>query len=430
MAVIQTPNTGIRRRHDTAVFEKHQLANGIIVWRQRSPVLLNDEGVLMAIFPKVGSILDPNGKEGLAHFFEHLPFKGTKQFPSTPVLTEAVRSKGGEDNAGTNIFWTRYYVSMPQRSYADAVRILHSLITEPLFRPEDIETERGVIMSEYERFFAKGASLVYRDVSEKLYTGHPLGRFGIGTREGITGTTHDDILSFRNAYYHAGNLQLIVGGSFADEKDLLPTLDATFGSVARMESEPQLPPLLPAHPVTTEVLQNKQYGRDRLFIDWLLPPADRTSGIALSLLLQALGSGFDSPLVLELRDRLGLTYETNYASVWRTILGWHLNVLLPVPTAQFDTVHDTFFKTLRELSTERIVTTLERWQLDRLSSFTSPIRACSEVAEDILLEGVPRSYRDDEAAEDSIDMDAVEKWRHYILETPPFIARTTASDPA
>ncbi len=428
MASIKTPYNGLRRRHDTAVFERAELSNGIVVWRQKPPILLTDQGILVAFFPRVGSVLDPSGKEGLAHFFEHVPFKGTKLHPSNKEITEEVRSRGGEDNAATAPFWTDYHISMPERYYADAAGLVHELITQPLLRPEDIETERGVIMSEYERTFSKGENRAYRDIHAILFKGHPLARFGIGTREGIAGVTPTDIHDFQHAYYHAGNLQIIIGGAFADRPDALLELEKLFGSFARGADPAPALQLLPAHRAGEAEFRDKRYGRDMLSLDWLLPPLPTADLAALQLLMTALARGSDAPLVLELRDRLGLTYETHLSHLERTVCGSWMHFMLPVPADRFDEMDSIFKTTLRNLSEADITKVLGRSQLDRLSDFTGPISTCLLVPDEVVIEGRPRSYTEEESEEDAIDMAAVQKWKTFLLETPPFTSRVIAQE--
>jgi len=428
MSIIQTPHTGLRRRHDTAVFEKHVLSNGVVVWRQKSPILLDEEGTIIAFFPHVGSSLDPVDKRGLAHFIEHMPFKGTKAYPSPTQLNELVYDRGGTRNATTSKLWTRFNVEMPGEHYREAVSLLREFLLEPLYRPEDVEVERGVIMSEYNRRYAQGANLLFRDVKNALFGDHPFSKLPSGTPEGIAAITSADIRSFHDAFYRVGTLQFVVGGTFAQREDWFEILDKTFGTLA---AEPVAVPPLPLFPFDKNgdvSLYSARYGRDILSLNWLVPAVGREEKVALSLLCASFAGAIDAPLIFELRERLGLTYESGLMGFQPTPYGIHISANLPVPATRFEEVDERFGVLLSELTSERVVKTLSRWQLDRLSAFRHPTTACFDVVDEVVVRGAPSSFEEDQALEDAIDLDTVWRWRERLLKAPPFIVRATAQD--
>lgn len=425
MTPIVTPHRGVRTKLDTGIFVKHELSNGITVWVQQTPVDLSDEGVLDAYFVNVGSILDPVGKEHVAHFLEHLPFKGTKLYPDTETLSGAVNDAGGNDNAATSRYWTDYRVFMPRESFELALSVLRELLLEPLMRPTDFETERGIIMSEYERRFESVNAQRGRELGKLLFGDHPIARTG-GSPESINAITLEDVLSFRETYYHAGNLHLVVGGAFSTLPGLLERLEEAFGSMAKGPASVLALPPLPALPEGKHEILNPRFKRTRFHLNWLVrEEVSFASDFALSLLINAFSAGIEAPLALELRDRRGLTYEGGLMSRARILnLGMHVELELPIPRDQFDDVYAAVMGLLRDLSDERIAKALDRWQVDRLSEFSFPTGVCARLGGDLVDLGRPESFHETEALLDDIDLDLVHWWKEYLLATPPTIVET------
>lgn len=428
MTPIQTPHRGIRSRHDTSVFEKYALSNGAVVWVQKSPVLLTEEGMLVAYFRNVGSVLDPKGKEGLAHFLEHMPFKGTKKYPSSEALSAAIQDIGGGKNATTSRYWTNYYAGAPGSAFSVALDILADTLTAPLMRPEDFETERGVIESERARKFEHGAALAARDVDDLLFGDHPALTWGIGTKESIQAITLDDILSFWKEHYHAGNLHLVVGGTFAEEPDLLAKLEAAFGG---LEAGPavrlDLPPM-PVPPAGRHRLVNPRYSRSRFYLEWIVDgPVSDASMEALGLLTSSFCDASDSPLAMELRDRRGLVYESGLMDEERIgDIGCRITLELPVSADIIDEVAETSLRLLREMPEERIALQLDRWQLARLMGFHYPTRVCTNLGGEIVRFGGPRSIHEDQQLSDDTDLELVLQWQKLLTTTPPVIIETSS----
>ena len=426
MTPIPTPHRGLRSRHDTGVFAKHALPGGITAWVQKPPVLLTEEGVLVAYFVGVGSALDPAGKEGLAHFLEHMPLKGTRLYPDKQALTEAVRNRGGGINAATSRYWTRYHVAMPGSSFPDALQVLSQLLTEPLMRPEDVEVERGVVESERKRKFENGSTLAAREVDELLFGNHPAIKWGIGTAASIQAITHADIAAFWKEHCHAGNLHLVVGGTFAEQPDLLARLAEAFAGVPPGASIAVSLPALPAPAPGRSAIVNPRYGRNRFYHQWIVPGAPTEASLdALALLASAYAGGSDSPLAVELRERRGLVYESGLMHGDRVgTVATEASLMLPIESGDYDSAMESALRLLRELPDERVATVLGRWQLGRLTDFHYPTSVCMSLGDELFTKGSISSIHEDEADADAIDLDLVHWWRDFLATTAPAVVET------
>jgi|GEM_PF-2717454 len=428
MRRIETRHRGARSRYDTSVFEKLELSNGITVWVQRSPVLLTEEGILVAYFRNVGSVRDPRDKEGVAHFLEHMPFKGTVRYPTTDVISALIQDVGGGKNATTSRYWTSYFASAPAEAFSTALSFLSQALTAPLMRPEDFVTEQGVIESERARKFEHGRALAARDVDRALFGEHPAFSWGIGTRASIAAIGLEDILAFWKRHYHAGNLHLVVGGSFAEVPELAARLEEAFAGMAAGSAEklilPAMPPLA-AEPVT---LADPRYGRDRTYLEWVMPGAISDSSMdALGLLASAFSDASDSPLAMELRDRRGLVYESGLLGEERIgDLGARVTLELPVASSLAKDIADESVSLLASMPEQRVALQLERWQLARQSSFHYPTSLCRSLGGEIAQYGAPRSLHRDQADVDDIDLDEVLGWQRFLSATPPTFVQTSS----
>ena len=284
------------RRYDTAQFEQQRLTNGIPVWIQRSPIYLSDEGILIGFLPGVGSCRDPKGQEGTAHFFEHMPLKGTESFPSSSSISAAVKGRGGSYNASTATEWTRFYVQLARPHFETAVHVVSDLIAKPLLREEDVLTERGVIADEHLRSLPfLGGNKAMQDLANSVVGDYPYNHPVIGRRRSIKSMTRMALVDFWEQHYHAGNLQFIVGGAFAERSDVLDTLNKEFGNVRSGTPAPVIAPPSCSHKHFR--LTSPLYVRSALIMGWMIPPPEGRKSYAMEVLLSALGTGVDAPLV-------------------------------------------------------------------------------------------------------------------------------------
>lgn len=428
MQQIPAIRRGARSRYDTAVFDRHELSNGITAWVQRSPIQLSEKGVLVAYFPHVGSVLDPVGKEGTAHFFEHMPFKGTERFPERAAIARMLRDAGGGYNAATSLTGTHYHVEAIRAAFPDALAVLADIVQRPLMRPEDFATERGVIHAERARLFENGATLAVHDKDALLYGAHPAFRWGIGSSESIDAISLEDLHAFRAAHYHANNLHLVVGGSFSEDPGVLAALEGAFGSMPGGEQARIALPELPAIEPVRRSIQDRRYGRGRYLVEWTRPGVyTQESFRALGLLIGAYSGGSDAPLPLELRERRGLVYEQQLMGMYRALdAGIRITLDLPVPPGQLDDVLESARVLMRDLPDERIARVLGRWQTDRLTSFANPTRIAKGLMSDLVRFGRPRTIHEEEQEEDSIDLDLVHAWKDFLSSTPPAIVEIVA----
>ena len=422
MPGMNTGLEGLRRKYDTAVFEKHVLENGIAVWLQKPPILTGYQGMVSAFLPRIGSRLDPPGSEGAAHFFEHLPFRGTMGRPSKLALISPLDALGGGANAQTAPEFTRHFAWAPFEGFEVAVETVFEMAARAVVTEEHVALERGAIEQEYRDRHTSGNGLLTMYLFQKYFGAHALGHLPIGTPDSIRAMTKDTLVDFRRRYYHPRNLHIVCGGSFATA-DALLRVERIFGMMGD-ELEPWQPIETARAPLSHSGLgtaTDPSLGCDSLFLAY---PLERiglygTRWSSLEFLADVLSKGLTSPLFQELREKRSLVYRVNtYLIYYQDIVFFVLYT--PTESRNFGEVREIFKSTLAQLTPEFVVKRQREWQIERRSLFQEPLEACHSLVGDVTVWGEPISHTVGEEVRDAITVDEVFGWRNYLLDTHPF----------
>lgn len=167
---------------------------------------------------RAGSALEQNDNEGIAHFLEHMFFKGTPTRPG-PQLAHDIESYGGEVNAFTSFDYTCYYINTPSLFLDKSVNILLDMVANPLFGNEDIPAERQVVFEEYRRAIDNPSQYNFIQLQKASFENgyaHPI----LGREETILNFSQDQIKHFRESYYNLENALLVVAGDLKDREAL------------------------------------------------------------------------------------------------------------------------------------------------------------------------------------------------------------------
>jgi predicted Zn-dependent peptidase len=396
------------------------------VWIQKPPIVTSEAGIVIALWKHVGAWRDPQDKQGLAHFFEHIPFTGTRAFPDRNQLFHTISEIGGSMNASTGKIRTAYYTTAPTSQFAEAVHIVSELALRPLVRGEDIEKERGVILSELRRRYANN-DIFTGDAIDKLYwKDHPLGKTAIGNEDGIKAVTAEDMRKFQSDYYHTGNLTLIVGGAFSERKDILEILEKEFSDTA-VGLQSSHWPRLPFENVEEVVLEGEQYQRSLISLRWLFPLISAEEGLRQDFISSALSDALtedrDSPLPNIIREKLGLAYETRYAYAGANFESVGFSGLIKVPQKNLALVEEIFMDCLRNLTADEVAKNRRRGQIARVMNYTDSVNAAHRAIDDISDFNRTISYKEEEDISDSVTPEEVLSFRDKILATKPWVCR-------
>ena len=143
-----------------------------------------------------------------AHFIEHMFFKGGKEI-SGEKIASTVESLGGDINAFTSFDYTCYHITLPKEHIKKSIEILLKMTSAPLFRPSDIEMEKGVVLEEYKRSLDNPSQYNFFELQKSVFPkgySHPI----LGSKKTVSNFNKQKILDFKKKYYHLGNSFLVV----------------------------------------------------------------------------------------------------------------------------------------------------------------------------------------------------------------------------
>jgi zinc protease len=167
---------------------------------------------------RAGSALEQKDNEGIAHFLEHMFFKGTPSRPG-PKLAHDIESYGGEVNAFTSFDYTCYYINTPSIFLDKSVDILLDMVANPLFGEEDLPAERQVVFEEYRRAMDNPSQFNFIQLQKTSFEGgyaHPI----LGREDTILNFSQKQIKDFRESFYNLENALLVVAGDLKDRESL------------------------------------------------------------------------------------------------------------------------------------------------------------------------------------------------------------------
>lgn len=278
-----------------------KLANGmevVVIPDRRTPVVTH------MVWYRVGSADEPPGKSGIAHFLEHLMFKGTEKNPAGR-FSKVLATMGGQENAFTSSDYTGYFQRVTRDRLKMVMEFEADRMTGLQLTDEAVLPERNVVLEEQNSRVANSPSAkLGEEVQAALYLNHPYGRPVIGWRHEIEKLDRADAIDFYNRWYTPNNAILVVAGDVtADEVKALA--EETYGKIApRAAIGPRIRPQEPEQrSVRTVTFADPRVTQPSLQRSYLVPSAARAKpgeSEALEVLSQILGSGTNSRLYAKL----------------------------------------------------------------------------------------------------------------------------------
>jgi len=286
-----------------AVYERATLSNGI---RLLTAPMSHAQSVSCIVMLAAGSRYETPETNGIAHFAEHMFFKGTENRPTSRDITSAIDGIGGEFNAFTGKEYTGYYVKCAAGYRDVALDVLVDMLRHSKFDAEEIDREKGVIVEEMNMYFDTPRDYISGLYDQLLYDDQPLGWDIIGTKDTVRGATREMFLDYLDRWYRPERMVIGVGGRI--EGDLVGTLEQMLGDIQPGDGGAPRP-LEEADGTGTRVaVHTKQSDQAHLCIGVPSYPLVHPDRYALQLLATVLGGGMSARLFTEVRERRGLAY--------------------------------------------------------------------------------------------------------------------------
>ncbi len=285
-----------------AVFERQQLSNGI---RVLTAPMSQAQSTSCVIMYAAGSRYETAETNGIAHFAEHMFFKGTERRRTARDISGEIDGIGGEFNAFTSKEYTGYYVRCAAEHRDIALDVLFDMLRHSRFEAEEIEREKGVIIEEMRMRIDTPRDYVGTLYDELLYGDQPLGWEILGREDTIRAASRETFVDYLDTWYRPERMVIGIGGRVGD--DLLGRLEGLAGDLEPRETGMAVPVEL-AQNGASIALHTKDSDQAHLILGARSYPLGHPDRYALQMLSVILGGGMSSRLFTEVRERRGLAY--------------------------------------------------------------------------------------------------------------------------
>ncbi len=283
------------------MIQRTTLDNGIRVLSEKVP---GCHSVSLGVWVNNGSRHESAELNGISHFVEHMLFKGTDR-RSAQAIAREVDSVGGLLNGFTSREYSCYFVKILAEKLPMAVDLLGDLLCHSRFDLDDIEKERRVILQEIAMIEDNPEESIHDHFAHGFWTGHPLGRPVIGTRETVGDIDRQQMLSFMGERYVGDNLCVVAAGSL-DHEELVILVEQALGGIDSFEVEQK-----GVSPVVDRqiVVVNRDLEQTHICLGVEGLPQNHTDRYGTYLLNTILGGNMSSRLFQKVREELGLAYS-------------------------------------------------------------------------------------------------------------------------
>jgi predicted Zn-dependent peptidase len=287
----------------SSTYQLERLDNGL---RILTAPMESAQSVTCAIMLAAGSRYETPDTNGIAHFAEHMFFKGTERRPTARDISKEIDAIGGEFNAFTGKEYTGYYVKCAAESRDVALDVLVDMLRDSKFDPDEIEREKGVIVEEMNMYFDTPRDFIGGVYEELLYDDQPLGWDIIGRKETVRGATRDTFASYVDRWYKPSRMVVGVGGKIGD--GLHDRVQELLGDMPEAKTgEPEPVQLIPNGNAQVKV-HTKASDQAHICLGVHSYPLEHPDRYVLQVLATILGGGMSSRLFTEVRERRGLAY--------------------------------------------------------------------------------------------------------------------------
>ncbi len=246
-------------------------------------------------------------ENGMAHFLEHLVFKGGESYPTYKDVNETAERLGGVLNAYTSHDLVAFHITVRAESAGAAIDLLSDFVGRPRLDAEELDRERGVVIQEINRAYDQPSTVAEYLIDRAAFGNHPLGRTVLGPEENLRSFTRDGIVAFRERRWSGTH-----GGAFlVGNLEHLPDDSQLHERFARFPSLPEPGPYLPAEFAPEKLADERDTNQSHLRMIYRpqITVSDVRERAALSIYATLLGGSMGSRLFEEIREKRGLCYS-------------------------------------------------------------------------------------------------------------------------
>ncbi|MFT7595691.1 MAG: putative Zn-dependent peptidase [Paracoccaceae bacterium] len=393
--------------------QQDQLANGFRIVSEHMPGL---QSAAIGIWVSAGGRHERIEQNGIAHFLEHMAFKGTKT-RSALQIAEAIEDVGGYINAYTSREVTAYYARVLQADVPLAMDVIGDIVLNPVFDPAEIEVERGVILQEIGQAHDTPDDVIFDWLQEESYHDQPLGRTILGPTQRVSSFARNDLAGFVKEHYQPGQMILSAAGA-VDHDVLVKLAEKMFGHL----KPGQVIEPTPAHFTGGEFRKAKHLEQAHFALA-LESPGYRDDAIyTAQIYSSALGGGMSSRLFQEIRESRGLCYtifaqtgayaDTGTTTIYAGTSAEQIGELAEITM-------DEMKRAATDMSPEEVARARAQMKAGMLMGLESPSNRAERLARLVQIWDKVPSLEDTVARIDAVTCEGVRAFAEHIAGTAP-----------
>ncbi|MFB2772747.1 M16 family metallopeptidase [Pelatocladus sp. BLCC-F211] len=332
----------------------HQLPNnGLTIIAEQMPI----DAVNLNLWINVGSAIETDAINGMAHFLEHMIFKGTEQLISGE-FERRIEERGAVTNAATSQDYTHYYITTAPQDFAALAPLQIDVVTNASIPDDAFERERLVVLEEIRRSEDNPRRRTFRRTMEMAFAQLPYRRPVLGPEAVISQLKAQQMRDFHATWYQPQSITAVAVGNLPVE-ELIATIAEGFTKTnnQQLTTNKQLPTLAPEAPFTEIVrheFTDQSLQQARIVMVWRVPGLDKLDETyALDILAAILGHGRTSRLVRDLREERGLASHISVSNMSHQLQGtFYISAHCPVENLKL--VEEAIAQHIRTLQTELV----------------------------------------------------------------------------
>ncbi len=377
------------------------------------------ETVSLGIWVGAGSRSEEASNNGVAHFLEHMAFKGTEK-RSALKIAEEIESVGGYLNAYTSREVTAYYAKVLKENTKLAIDILTDIFQNSVFDPKELEREREVILQEIGQSHDTPDDVIHDYFQEVTYPGQPLGRPILGPASIVKSMTRDVLIDFMSKHYDPNEILLVASGNVNHDQ----ILEWTNEMLSLKGVDPRTP-LVPANFIGGDFREKRDLEQLHFLMGLQGPGAKETTYYDGLLFSTIFGGGMASRLFQEVREKRGLAYSI-YAFLSSCsdsgILGVYAGTSEKDSPLLVDVIVEEFHKMTRHITTEEVLRAKAQIKASLLMGLESSSGRARRIAHTILTFGHHVTIEEVIQKIEAVTIDNIYEFSKTLLTQPLSVA--------
>jgi len=329
-------------------YKKKTLKNGL---RVIVAPMENTQAVTLLVLVGVGSRYENRNISGISHFLEHLFFKGTKKRPKSGQIHKELDRIGASHNAFTSKENTGFWVESAAKEFDISLGIVSDILLNPIFKSEEIEKERGVILQEINMIEDVPQKKVWYIFENILFGNQPIGWDIAGTNKSVPGIKRKDIIDYKNKNYLSKNSVIAVAGNI-DSTDVFRKIEKYFSKLKQGKNKKCLKAKIFQKKPNVKIVK-KDSDQTHLALGFRGSHLFDEKRYALNLLGVILGGNTSSKLFSEIREKLGLAYYV-FASGDQYLDCGYLGMGAGIAHSELDRVVKNILKIIKKIKNKGV----------------------------------------------------------------------------